>query len=167
MCATGFHWLETWELAVLNVFLHHQTKQLKQIKQSRGVRWVSQCYNENMGGISCFTFCGVNALSVIKYINNSYYKYARLLKDKNAAVPPSRGMVWWKSNQELKDGREGCISQWNWLLCWDGKGAAGIQSRACPGAAVQLCLAILCTINLNKERASGKTLGLLIKCFAP
>lgn len=43
----------------------------------------------------------------------------------------------------------------------------GIQSRACPGAGVQLCLAILCTINLNKERASGTTLGLLMKCLHP
>lgn len=61
---------------VINVFLHHQTKQLKQIKQSRGLWWVSQRYNENMDGVSV---C-VKTLSIIKYINNFDYKCARLLK---------------------------------------------------------------------------------------
>lgn len=41
----------------------------------------------------------VNTLSNIKYINNPCYKYARLLKDKNAAVPPSRRMVLCKARE--------------------------------------------------------------------
>lgn len=52
------------------------------------------------------------------------------------------------------------------VLRWEGK-QQGIQCRACPVAAVQLCLVMLCTINLNKETACVKTLALLIKCFTP
>lgn len=45
-----------------------------------------------------------------------------------------------------------------------GREQQGIQCRAGPGAAVQLCLS---TINLSRGTTAVKTLGLLIKCFAP
>lgn len=57
----------------------------------------------------------------------------------------------WKSNQELKDGRDAFCNGIE-----TGREQQGIQCRACPGAGVQLCLAILCTINLTKKRLLEK-----------
>lgn len=61
----------------------------------------------------------------------------------------------------MEDGRATKSYKMLFVLRWEG------SSRELCRAGVQLCLGILCTINLKKGRAPVKTLGLLMKCFAP